>query len=52
MEGSLAKARLSGASLQGSNLYSVDFLRAVYGDTDFSGCNLKNTLLQDWRPRS
>ena len=49
-EGSLAKSFISGANLTGANLYAVDFLRATHGETELAGCNLDNTLLQNWRP--
>jgi len=50
MEGSLMKARLTGADLSDSNLYSVEFIGATVGETDFSGANLDLTALENWRP--
>jgi len=49
-EASLMKARLLRTRLIGTNLYSVSFLEATLGDTDFTGANLDNTILRDWRP--
>ncbi len=51
MEGSLSKAFLVNASFRGANLFSVDFLRATITRTDFSGCNLDNTIIENWRPK-
>ena len=49
-EGSMLKARLTSATLQGSNLYAVEFMGATVGGTDFSGANLDMSKLRDWRP--
>ncbi len=51
-EASLMKARLLRTSFTAGNLYSVSFLYATLGETDFQGANLDNTILQDWRPSS
>ncbi len=50
MEGIMTKAYLSGASFKHANLYAVDFLRSTMGETDFTGANLDNTIIQDWQP--
>ena len=49
-EGSMLKARLTSANLSDSNLYSVEFMGATVGGTDFSGANLDMSKLRDWRP--
>jgi uncharacterized protein YjbI with pentapeptide repeats len=46
----LMDARLTSADLSYSNLYSVDFMNATVGGTDFTGANLDMTRLEDWRP--
>lgn len=51
-EASLMQARLIQAQLRSANLYSVSFLQCTLGDTDFTGANLDNTILRDWRPRN
>ena len=50
MEGSLMKARLTNADVSYSNFYSVEFMNATIGGTDFTGANLDLTKLEDWRP--
>lgn len=50
MEGSLMKARLTNANLSYANLYSVEFMGAIVGGTDFLNANLDMTIMEDWRP--
>ena len=49
-EGTMLKARLTSATLQGSNLYGVEFMNATVGGTDFFAAILDQTKLRDWRP--
>lgn len=49
-EASLMKATVASAGFKAANLYSVSFLYSTLGETDFSGANLDNTILKDWRP--
>jgi uncharacterized protein YjbI with pentapeptide repeats len=44
-QASLRRSRLTGADLSDSNLYGAEFYKAVAGKTDFTGANLKLTLL-------
>jgi uncharacterized protein YjbI with pentapeptide repeats len=44
-QGSLRKARLVNADLQGANLFGVDLFKATVGNTDATGANLKMTQL-------
>ena len=46
----MMQADLRACGLQDANLYSVSFFKATLGSTDFSGANLENTILKDWRP--
>lgn len=43
--GSLRKARIVNADLSNSNLFAVDFYKAVVGKTNFDGANLKMSQL-------
>jgi len=50
MEANFTLANLVSASLKNSNLFNSNFMDVTLGDTNFSGAELKNTLLEDWRP--
>ena len=49
-EASMLSARLTSATLKGSNLYGVEFMNATVGGTDFFAAILDQTKLSDWRP--
>jgi uncharacterized protein YjbI with pentapeptide repeats len=44
--GSLRKSRLTGADFSHTNLYGVDFFKAVFGQVKLENANLKMTLIQ------
>lgn len=46
LQGSLRKSRLVRTNLGGSNLFGVDFYKAVISGSEFKFANLKRTLLQ------
>lgn len=50
-EALLMKARMQRTKFTRANLYSVSFLFSTLGETEFSGANMDNTILRDWRPR-
>jgi len=50
-EGSLRKARLVTTDLSGANLYGAEVFRAVFGQTNLQGANLKKTKIEKWAPR-
>jgi hypothetical protein len=49
MEANLKSATLVRTDLRMANLYGAEVMRAVVGDTDFRGANLKMTKIFDWR---
>jgi len=50
-EGSLQKARLVTTDLRGANLYGAEVFRAVFGETNLQGANLKKTKIEKWAPK-
>ena len=50
-EGSLQKARLVTTDLRGANLYGAEVFRAVLGETNLRGANLKKTKIEKWTPQ-
>lgn len=50
MEGSMYKAYLVSADFSKANLYSVNFLDSTLGNNTYSGANLDQTILKEWRP--
>ena len=50
LEGSLQKARLVTTDLRGANLYGAEVFRAVFGETNLQGANLKKTKIEKWTP--
>jgi uncharacterized protein YjbI with pentapeptide repeats len=51
LEGSLQKARLVTTDLRGANLYGAEVFRAVFGETNLQGANLKKTKIEKWAPK-
>jgi uncharacterized protein YjbI with pentapeptide repeats len=50
MEANLKTATLVRTDFRMANLYGAEVMRAVVGETDFRGANLKMTKISDWRP--
>ena len=42
---------LVSADLRGANLYGTEVFRAVFGETNLQGANLKKTKIEKWVPK-